>query len=371
MSIPQQPGQRALAVFIDFENLALGFKDRQGRFDIKLVLKRLLEQGKIVAKRAYADWSRFGTYTGSLHESAIELIEIPKRSQTGKNSADIRLCVDAMDLAYSKDHIDTFVIVSGDSDFSPLVSKLKELGKHVIGLGMVDSTSALLRDNCDEFIYYEDLSQPPTKVALRAGVTENKQNAFTLLFEALVALRRNNREILGASHIKDTIRRVHPSFIESQYGYRSFSALLQDAQKEGMLELGVNQKAGTLVVTRFGDELKTSAAPTADIPVAPQSPPPAATTMPAASTTVTATIPSVAAAKPTRLPPRVVRQPQSGQVTTPVTLTASASAQPVKTEPTGEEAAALEPEQLEQPEPTNKPKRRPARRRKPAAAKKD
>ena len=157
-------GARSLAVFIDFENLALGFQGRRDRFDIARVLERLVEKGKIVVKKAYADWSRFGNYTAPLHEAAIELIEIPRRPQTGKNSADIRLCVDAMDLAYSKDHIDTFVIVSGDSDFSPLVSKLKELGKHVIGLGMQESTSDLLRDNCDEFIYYEDLGRSPTLV---------------------------------------------------------------------------------------------------------------------------------------------------------------------------------------------------------------
>src|SRR3954468_17135162 len=152
-------GERSLAVFVDFENLALGFQGRRDRFDIARVLERMVEKGKIVVKKAYADWNRFVDFTRSLHEAAIELMEIPRRAQTGKNSADIRLCVDAMDLAYSKDHIDTFVIVSGDSDFSPLVSKLKELGKHVIGLGMQDSTSELLRDNCDEFIYYEDLGK--------------------------------------------------------------------------------------------------------------------------------------------------------------------------------------------------------------------
>src|SRR3954465_11650732 len=168
-------GERSLAVFIDFENLALGFQGRRDRFDIERVLERLVEKGKIVAKKAYADWNRFAPYTASLHEAAIELVEIPRRSQTGKNSADIRLCVDAMDLAYSKDHIDTFVIVSGDSDFSPLVSKLKENGKHVIGLGMVDSTSELLRDNCDEFIYYEDLGKAPTMAPqLDAKMPETK-----------------------------------------------------------------------------------------------------------------------------------------------------------------------------------------------------
>src|SRR5213082_911388 len=184
-------GDRSLAVFIDFENLALGFQGRRDRFDIQRVLERLVEKGKIVAKKAYADWSRFGAYTGPLHEAAIELIEIPKRAQTGKNSADIRLCVDAMDLAYSKDHIDTFVIVSGDSDFSPLVSKLKELGKHVIGMGLAESTSKLLRDNCDEFIYYEDLDRAPIiPVTMNEQIPEKKRKGFALLLDSLLALRR-------------------------------------------------------------------------------------------------------------------------------------------------------------------------------------
>lgn len=253
---------RSIAVFVDFENLALGFKERQGRFDIKIVLKRLLEKGKIVVKKAYADWNRFGSYTALMHESAIELIEIPKRSQTGKNSADIRLCVDAMDLAYSKDHIDTFVVVSGDSDFSPLVSKLKELGKHVIGLGMTESTSALLRDNCDEFIYYEDLQQTSESqagFAISSAMTEDKRKAFGLLFEALGALRRDDKEFLGAALVKHTICRMHPGFDESRFGYRSFSALLQDAAKEGLVELSLHQKAGTWIVDRFGDEMNTVA----------------------------------------------------------------------------------------------------------------
>src|SRR6266403_1407940 len=150
-------GERSLAVFIDFENLALGFQGRRERFDILRVLERLVEKGKIVAKKAYCDWSRFGIYTAPLHEAAIELIEIPRRAQSGKNSADIRLCVDAMDLAYSKEHINTFVVASGDSDFSPLVSKLKENDKYVIGVGVKNSSSDLLIDNCDEFIFYEDL----------------------------------------------------------------------------------------------------------------------------------------------------------------------------------------------------------------------
>src|SRR6202521_3361729 len=181
----------SLAVFIDFENLALGFQGRRDRFDIVRVLERLVEKGKIVVKKADADWSRFGAVTQSIDGAATELIEIPKRAQTGKNSADIRLCVDAIDMAYAKEHITTFVIVSGDSDFSPLVSKLKENGKHVIGLGMQDSTSELLRDNCDEFIYYEDLGKTPTMApSLPAGLSEAKRKAFALLMESLLALRR-------------------------------------------------------------------------------------------------------------------------------------------------------------------------------------
>jgi uncharacterized protein (TIGR00288 family) len=250
-------GEHSLAVFIDFENLALGFQGRRDRFDIQRVLERLVEKGKIVAKKAYADWSRFGPYTTPLHESAIELIEIPRRSQTGKNSADIHLCVDAMDLAYSKEHINTFAIVSGDSDFSPLVSKLKELGKHVIGLGMQESTSELLRDNCDEFIYYEDLGQQPAlSPAIDAQVPEAKRKAFGLLLESLLALRRENKEVLWSSMIKDTMKRKKPSFNEAYHGYRTFSELLEDAQKHGLLELDTDKRSRTYVVTRFGEELK-------------------------------------------------------------------------------------------------------------------
>jgi uncharacterized protein (TIGR00288 family) len=249
-------GERSLAIFIDFENLALGFQGRRDRFDIGRVLERLVEKGKVVAKKAYADWSRFSTFTSALHEAAIELIEIPRRAQSGKNSADIRLCVDAMDLAYAKGHIDTFVVVSGDSDFSPLVSKLKELGKHVIGLGMQESTSDLLRDNCDEFIYYEDLGQAPALApALDARVPEAKRKVFALLLESLLALRRENKESLWSSMIKDTMKRKKPSFNESYHGYRTFSELLEDAQKEGLLELETDKRSRTYVVTRFGAEM--------------------------------------------------------------------------------------------------------------------
>src|SRR5207302_8249555 len=246
-------GERALAIFIDFENLALGFHGRRDRFDIERVLERLVEKGKIVAKKAYADWSRFAQYTGPLHEAAIELVEISKRIQTGKNSADIRLCVDAMDLAFSKEHIDTFVVVSGDSDFSPLVSKLKENGKHVIGLGMQQSTSELLRDNCDEFIYYEDLGQAPTLApSINPQLPETKRKAFSLLLESLLALRRENKEVLWSSMVKDTMKRKKPSFNEAYHGYRTFSELLEDAKKEGLLELETDKQSRTNVVTSFG-----------------------------------------------------------------------------------------------------------------------
>src|SRR5262245_5594085 len=265
---------RSLAVFVDFENLALGFQGRRDRVGLARVLERIVEKGKIVAKKAYADWSRFTSYTAPLHEAGIELVEIPKRSLSGKNSADIRLCVDAMDLAYSKEHIDTFVIVSGDSDFSPLVSKLKENGKHVIGLGMQDSTSELLRDNCDEFIYYEDLGKSTTLVPqLNASVPETKRKAFALLLDSMLALRRENKEVLWSSMVKDTMKRKKPSFNETYHGYRTFSELLEDAQKEGLLELDTDRRSGTYVVTRFGSEMnggdsdtRVSAAPGAAKP---------------------------------------------------------------------------------------------------------
>ncbi len=249
-------GERTLAVFIDFENLALGFGNRRDRFNIGKVLERLVEKGKIVAKKAYADWSRFGFFTGTLHEAAVELIEIPKRMLTGKNSADIRMVVDAMDLAYSKDHIDTFVIVSGDSDFSPLVSKLKELGKHVIGLGLADSTSELLRDNCDEFIYYEDLDRPPV-VAIDSDVRvpETKRKLYALLLDSLLALKRENKEVIFSSMVKDTMKRKKPSFNEEYHGYRTFSELLEDAARHGVVEIEKHKASGTYVVVRFGSEL--------------------------------------------------------------------------------------------------------------------
>src|SRR5213076_1149473 len=241
--------ERSLAIFIDFENLALGFQGRRDRFDIARVLERLVEKGKIVAKKAYADWSRFSTYTAPLHEAAIELVEIPRRSQTGKNSADIRLCVDAMDLAFSKEHIDTFVIVSGDSDFSPLVAKLKENGRHVIGLGMKKSTSPLLANACDEFIYYEDLEHGVEPVGAGSKPAHDKDSAFRLLADTVRALQRENFEVIQASLVKDTMKRNRPAFSEAALGYGSFSELLEDAQESGIVTLRKDERSGTYVVT--------------------------------------------------------------------------------------------------------------------------
>lgn len=248
-------GEHALAVFIDFENLALGFTSRNkgGKLDIDKILERLVEKGKVLVKRSYADWSRYAEYKQVLHENAVEMIEIPKRSAAGKNSADIRLCVDAMDLSYSKEHIDTFVIVSGDSDFSPLVSKLKENGKYVIGIGVKNSTSELLSDNCDEFIFYEDLESPmgvPPK--LDTDIPKEKRDAFQLLIDSVVALMRENKEILYSSMVKDTMKRKKPAFSEAAHGYRTFSELLVDAERRGLVRLSTDPRSGTYVVVGFG-----------------------------------------------------------------------------------------------------------------------
>jgi uncharacterized protein (TIGR00288 family) len=239
----------------------------------------LVEKGDIVVKRAYADWTRFATYSTGLHEAAIELIEIPRRGISGKNSADMRLCVDAMDLCNSKPHINTFVVVSGDSDFSPLVSKLKENGKHVIGLGTQASTSDLLRDNCHEFIYYEDLASDAAAAEAPAleHADERQRKVFALLLESLQALRRENRDTLWSSLIKETMKRKKPSFNEAFYGYKTFSKLLEDAARRGLIELARDAPDRSYVVARFGGELskpdaeKAAAAPEE----APETAPPA------------------------------------------------------------------------------------------------
>jgi uncharacterized LabA/DUF88 family protein len=243
------PPQQQIAVFIDFENIALGLRDGTAPFDARPLLERLLEKGKVIVKVAYADWNRFRNYTASLHENGIALTEIPRRSTTGKNSADIRLVVDAMDLSWSKPHIDTFVIVSGDSDFSPLVSKLKENGKHVIGLGMKESTSPLLANSCDEFIYYEDLERGASHAAPDDRPTRDGGDPFRLLAETVRALQRENYELLQASLVKDTMKRKRPAFSEASLGYGSFSEMLEAAQEAGVVTLRNDERSGTYVVT--------------------------------------------------------------------------------------------------------------------------
>jgi uncharacterized LabA/DUF88 family protein len=244
---------RNLALFCDFENIALGVRDaKYERFEINLILERLLEKGKIIVKKAYADWGRYQEYKRAFHEAAIELIDIPQRKYSGKNSADIRMVVDAIDMSYSKEHVDTFVVASGDSDFSPLVSKLKENNRHVIGVGVKNSSSELLVANCDEFIYYEDLVrvqvQEPPKVR---GLPKKKAECFRLLVNSINALIREDKDVLWASMIKETIKRKRPSFNESYYGYGSFSELLQDAEKHKFVVMRRDQKSGSYIVEGF------------------------------------------------------------------------------------------------------------------------
>src|SRR5262245_16812848 len=257
--------EQRLALFIDFENIAIGVRDAHYRkFDINLVLERLLEKGKLLVKRAYADWSRYSDYKRSFHEAAIELVEVPQKSIGGKNSADIRLVVDAMDMSFQKEHINCFVVASGDSDFSPLVSKLKENDKYVIGLGVKNSTSDLLIENCDEFIFYEDLVRGQQQPALPqiAGVPEKLQEAFAVLVDSVLALQRENKEILWGSMVKETMKRKKPSFNETYYGFRTFSHLLEDAQKRGLVVLRRDQKSGSYVVDDLGPAASTGISPT-------------------------------------------------------------------------------------------------------------
>lgn len=254
-----------MAVFLDLENIALGARDaKYPSFDIGKVLERLLLKGHIVVKKAYCDFDRYKDFKRGLHEAAFELIEIPHVRQSGKNSADIRMVVDALDLCYTKGHVDTFVIISGDSDFSPLVSKLRENAKTVIGLGVKNSTSDLFINNCDEFIYYDDLVRTaPSKVrrgaANPAAVSEpasaeNKgpelSEALELVvetFDAVIGERGENEPIWG-SMIKQAIKRRHPGFSERAYGFRSFNDLLAAAQQRNLITLEADEKSGGFIV---------------------------------------------------------------------------------------------------------------------------
>lgn len=287
-----------VAVFCDYENVAIGVREaRYEAFDIGLVLARILDKGKVVVKKAYADWERYKTAKRTMHEAAFELIEIPHVGYAGKNSADIRLVVDALDLCYTKQHVDVFVIVSGDSDFSPLVSKLRENNKTVIGLGVKNSSSDLLIENCDEFIFYDDLvrhrkkkaakrnkrkpakakrnddrdrpekaerpekSEKPDRAEKPADKNEplnasdkngDKQEALEIVLDVVESLFKDRDGNLWGSMIKQVIKRRRPQFSESYYGYRSFSQLLEEAQKKGLLEIQRDNKSGDYAVNAFG-----------------------------------------------------------------------------------------------------------------------
>jgi uncharacterized LabA/DUF88 family protein len=266
----------SMALFCDFENVALGVRDaKYDKFDIKLVLERLLLKGSIVVKKAYCDWDRYKSFKGAMHEANFELIEIPHVRQSGKNSADIRLVVDALDLCYTKSHVNTFVIISGDSDFSPLVSKLRENNKQVIGVGVQQSTSDLLIANCDEFFFYDDLvresqrtvakressrpQQAAQQTAKRAPDEEKSRSKEDLekrrtkaveiavqTFDALASERGDSGKI-WASVLKNAIKRRKPDFNETYYGFRAFGNLLEEAQARGLLEFGRDEKSGAYV----------------------------------------------------------------------------------------------------------------------------
>ncbi|MYH30849.1 MAG: NYN domain-containing protein [Acidobacteria bacterium] len=277
-------GDSNLAVFCDFENIALGVRDAKlKKIDIRPIVERLLLKGSIVAKKAYCDWERYKEHKPTMHEAAFELIEIPHTRISGKNSADIRMVVDALDLCYTKEHIDTFVIVSGDSDFSPLVSKLRENAKSVIGVGVKSSTSDLLMNNCDEFIFYDDLvaerkparrrarSKPRARAdgpaeSAPAGKNGKKpepepqddpaQKGLDLVVqtaEAIYAERGDGAKLWG-SMIKQTLKRRRPGFSESAYGFGSFNDLLEEAQSRGLLDLDRDERSGGYVITGIGRE---------------------------------------------------------------------------------------------------------------------
>ncbi|MBK8121595.1 MAG: NYN domain-containing protein [Sulfuritalea sp.] len=279
------PEITSMALFCDFENIALGVRDaKYAQFDIDKVLERLLLKGSIVVKKAYCDWARYKEFKAPMHEASFELIEIPHLRQSGKNSADIRMVVDALDLCYTKSHVDTFVIISGDSDFSPLVSKLRENNKRVIGVGVKAATSDLLAANCDEFIFYDDLvreleakkkrsaRKAPAKPAADAKKAieprneekpaeekpepSKREEAIELVVETVEALvaERGEEEKIWGSMVKQTLKRRKPGFSESYYGYRSFGELLEDAKKRKLLILERDEKSGQHIIRLPADD---------------------------------------------------------------------------------------------------------------------
>jgi uncharacterized protein (TIGR00288 family) len=261
---------RSMALFCDFENVALGVREvHKDAFDITRVLERLLLKGNIVVKKAYCDWERYREFKKDMHEAAFELIEIPHVRQSGKNSADIRMVVDALDLCYTKSHVDTFVIISGDSDFSPLVSKLRENNKVVIGVGVKQSSSDLLVANCDEFIFYDDLVREKSRKQSRkkrpaatasasksAPEADKTAEALDLMMETVEALfaERSAEEKIWGSMVKQALKRRRPGFNESFYGFRSFGKLLDEAQARKLLELEPDEKSGGVIIKSFNPD---------------------------------------------------------------------------------------------------------------------
>jgi len=277
MATEAQLTEHRIAAFFDFENIIQGVRDaKYDRFRIELILDRLVEKGKIVYKRAYCDWGRFKENKNDFHEASVELIDIPTKRISGKNSADIRMVVDALDLCYQRDHITAFALITGDSDFSPLVNKLTEYNKYVIGLGVKNSTSELLVSVCDEFIFYEDLVRektrfrqqqqqqrpaPPRVEPVRSapGMPEEEKSdsdkqaeLFELLTDAFGALQRENHEQVWGSMIKQQIKRKRPQFSEAYFGFRNFSDVLEASKKSGLFELRRDQRSGSYVVSLPG-----------------------------------------------------------------------------------------------------------------------
>lgn len=277
--MPADQKTSIMAIFADFENVAIGAEQaKYERFDINKVIERVLVKGNVVVRKAYCDWGRYEKFKRSMHEANFELIDIPHVRQSGKNSADIRMVVDALDLCYTKPHIDTFVVISGDSDFSPLVSKLRENNKDVIGVGVKQSTSDLFVANCDEFIFYDDLvrkkesqrTRPASKKPAEKPVggtapaqtggggtapgAEKRDEAVTLVLETVEAMHetRGEDEMIWGSMVKQAIKRQKPGFAESYYGFRGFNALLEEVRDRGHIELQADEKSGGYIVRRVG-----------------------------------------------------------------------------------------------------------------------
>jgi uncharacterized protein (TIGR00288 family) len=256
--------ERRIALLFDYENIALGLTKGTKKLEVQPILDRILEKGRIVVKRAYADWTRYAQDKQELHESGFELIEVPKRRLSGKNSADIRMVVDAMDVVINREHVDTFSLISGDSDFSPLVTKLREHDKYVIGIGLRDSSSTLLADNCDEFIFYEDLVKTPAPRRRRGAAhdedegaekqteAQKKAEAFYLVVDAVKAFKREGYDSIWASMVKQTIKRKHPSFNEQRHGYDTFSDLIEEMAGHHVLDVKRDEKSGNYQILGLG-----------------------------------------------------------------------------------------------------------------------